>query len=479
MPNEQYEAMGEEGMGKDDGKDKSLSSEQIELQLSETMDEGDIDNIDVEEKIENVDGMYVGDDETELIQQRYENMDDSYGARIENAFKVLRENASNVFNEENLKYYSPKFLFILKKLKNQEYICSHLIYSQFRTLEGIGILKEILDYNGFAQFKISDSTGTWRVDIKDEDMGKPMYALYTGTESREEKETIRNIFNSDWGKLKMPLVEDLKKINANNFLGEVIKTIMITSSGAEGITLKNVQYVHIVEPYWHPVRLEQVIGRAVRICSHQDLPEEYKEVNVYLYLMTFSDKQLNGDPNGKTKKEREPKVSIQLKIKDLSKIDKKTPLTTDESLYEISNIKEEINKNILRAIKEASFDCHIHSKSNSGEQLLCYNISNPSINNYNYQPSYKNEAPDDITKLNKQTVTWRGVEINIQGKKYILKPDFYDETSNRPSKTGEVYDYESYQLALNSSLNVNPVLKGKLVPNPKNRNEIKFERIDM
>ena len=44
---------------------------------------------------------------------------------------------------------------------------------------------------------------------------------------------------------------------------------------------------------------------------------------------------------------------------------------------------------------------------------------------------------------------------------------------------GEIYDYDSYQLALNSSLNVNPVLKGKLVPNPKNRNEIKFERIDM
>lgn len=486
MPNKRTDKINEEGMGKDTdtGADVDASvgketEQQNEIQLSETMDEGDIDNVEVNDKIENVDGMYVGDDETELIRQRYENMDDGYGARIENAFKVLRENAKHVFNMENLKYYSPKFLSILKKLKSQEYIGSHLIYSQFRTLEGVGILKEILDYNGFAQFKISDITGTWRVDIKDEDRDKPMYALYTGTESREEKETIRNIFNSDWGKLKAPLVEDLKKINANNFLGEVIKTIMITSSGAEGITLKNVQYVHIVEPYWHPVRLEQVIGRAVRICSHQDLPEEYKEVNVYLYLMTFSDKQLNGDPNGKTKKEREPKVSIQLKIKDLSKTDKKTPLTTDESLYEISNIKEEINKNILRAIKEASFDCHIHSKSNSAEQLLCYNISKPSINNYNYQPSYTNEATDDITKLNKQTVAWRGVEINIQGKKYILKPDFYDDATNKPSKTGEIYDYDSYQLALNSSLNVNPVLKGKLVPNPKNRNEIKFERIDM
>ena len=63
---------------------------------------------------------------------------------------------------------------------------------------------------------------------------------------------------------------------------------MITSSGAEGITLKNVRYVHIVEPYWHPVRMEQVIGRARRICSHENLLEEEREVKVFLYLMKFT-----------------------------------------------------------------------------------------------------------------------------------------------------------------------------------------------
>ena len=34
---------------------------------------------------------------------------------------------------------------------------------------------------------------------------------------------------------------------------------MITSSGSEGITLRNTRYVHLVEPYWHPVRTDQVI----------------------------------------------------------------------------------------------------------------------------------------------------------------------------------------------------------------------------
>ena len=70
-------------------------------------------------------------------------------------------------------------------------------------------------------------------------------------------------------------------------MGEIIKILMITSSGAEGISLRNTRYVHITEPYWHPVRIEQVIGRARRICSHQDLPPELRPVNVFLYLMRF------------------------------------------------------------------------------------------------------------------------------------------------------------------------------------------------
>lgn len=62
---------------------------------------------------------------------------------------------------------------------------------------------------------------------------------------------------------------------------------MITSSGSEGINLRNTRYVHIMEPYWHPVRTEQVIGRARHICSHTDLPKELQTVVVFIYLMVF------------------------------------------------------------------------------------------------------------------------------------------------------------------------------------------------
>ena len=58
---------------------------------------------------------------------------------------------------------------------------------------------------------------------------------------------------------------------------------MITASGAEGISLKNVRYVHIMEPYWHPVRKDQVIGRARRICSHKDLPFNERNVKIFMH----------------------------------------------------------------------------------------------------------------------------------------------------------------------------------------------------
>ena len=47
--------------------------------------------------------------------------------------------------------------------------------------------------NGYAEFKIKKDPD-WKLDITIEDMGKPKYVLYTGTEDDEEKEIIRNIY---------------------------------------------------------------------------------------------------------------------------------------------------------------------------------------------------------------------------------------------------------------------------------------------
>ena len=345
----------------------------------------------------------------------------AYKDRIQNALKALDQKKEKYLTPEALQVYSPKFLNILENIQDEGHQGIHLIYTQFRALEGIGILKLVLEANGFTQFKIKKTGETWQLAIPEEDMGKPTFALYTGTETPEEKEIIRNVLNNAWKYVPETIVRKLKTIAPNNTMGEIIKVLMITSSGAEGISLKNVRYVHITEPYWHPVRIEQVIGRARRICSHQELPVELRTVTVFLYLMTFSKKQLASDD------------TIELRLHDKSRKDDVTPVSTDETLYEIATAKESIATNILKAVKEASIDCALHLKSNASEKLQCFSFGSNDVGKFAYEPSFAEEQSDAIADKNKKEVTWKAKPLELDGVKYALNP-----------KTNEVYDYDSY-----------------------------------
>ena len=400
------------------------------------------------------DGNLEGDEVIEKI------ADSTYDKRIQSAINYLKEHADEYLSPSGLETYSPKYLHMLENIQEKEHIGLHLVYSQFRTLEGIGIFKMVLEQNGFAQFKIKkNNSGNWELDMDEEDRGKPTFALYTGTESAEEKEVIRNIYNSNWDNIAVSspaLYEELKNTANNNNVGEIIKVLMITASGSEGINLRNTRYVHIMEPYWHPARLEQVIGRARRICSHKDLPEKLQTVEVFLYLMTFTQEQIKSDK------------SIELKLKDLSKkkyklrADKpdeaKIPFTSDETLFEISTIKEEVSNQIITAIKEASIDCATYSKRGSKEQLHCLQFGQVAPSKFSYNPSIGSDETDTVATINKKVIDWRGKEITIKGKKYVYRK-IDDRVKN-------IYDYESYKLALEKP-ELEPVLVGILEINQK------------
>ena len=399
----------------------------------------DEDLLDTGAKLDNIDGKYEAD---ELVDGDRV-VETEYDERIKAALLKLSENKAEFLTGDSLEKCSPKFKTILDNISNPEHIGLHLVYSQFRTLEGIGIFKIVLEANGYTEFKIINSASGWRLDVPIEERRKPMFVLYTGTESAEQKEISRNVFNGDWKYVPYSLAEDLRTISPNNLFGEVIKVFMITASGAEGITLKNTRYVHLMEPYWHPVRTEQVIGRARRICSHQDLPEELKTVEVFLYLMKISRKQLD------------TVATIELKTKDVSKLDSTMPFTSDQALWEIANMKEAVIEKLLDAVKESSIDCSIHSNIGS-ERLNCFSFGTVGSNKIAYSGSYEDENTDDVAKQNIQTVTINLDEIIIQGIKYA-----YDK------KTGNVYDYDGYMLD-------RPVQIGNLV---KTSSGFEFRRI--
>lgn len=364
-----------------------------------------------------------------------------YKERLQNAIDNIEQHSNDFLTPEALQTYSPKFLHILENIKDPEYLGLHLIYSQFRTAEGIGLFSAVLNKNGFARFRIKqDSTGNWKMNIPDEDLGKPTYALYTGTETAEEKEIIRNIYNGDWEYIPTNIANELKKIANNNNMGEIIKVLMITSSGSEGINLKNTRYVHIMEPYWHPVRLEQVIGRARRICSHKALPPALQTVEVFVYLMIFSEAQIKSDD------------AIELKRHDLSKAIPKVPFTSDQYLYEISEIKANLTRQLTDAIKESSFDCYIYSNGN------CMNFGDPTNTKFSYVPDYAEQQSDVSVKANKVKIEWVGKPITLNGVEYVYR--------RISPKILNIYDKASYMQAMENS-GIMPVQIGALEINER------------
>ena len=370
--------------------------------------------------------------------------DATYLERLNSAIEEVRRNAAEFLNKTALETYSPKFLAMLDNIQDPAYPGLHLVYSQFRTLEGIGLFSMVLEQNGFVRFRLRKTTsGGWELDIKESDLGKPTFALYTGTESDEEKKIVLKIYNGFWDDIPTSIATQLRKMALNNNLGEIIKVFMITSSGSEGINLRNTRYVHITEPYWHPVRMEQVIGRARRICSHKDLPIELQSVEVFVYLMTFSKEQIDGDD------------STELKRKDLSKRAPHIPLTSDEALYEISTIKEAINDQLTIAIKEAAIDCAVYSRG-SKEGLNCVSFGEPNNTSYSYNPNMELDQSDIVAAINKDKITWTAVPVTIYGIKYAarkVKETLYN-----------IYDLASYQKAVEAG--GDPILIGTLEVKP-------------
>jgi hypothetical protein len=372
----------------------------------------------------------------------------AYKERLDRAIKNIEEHSNDFLTPEALETYSPKFLHMLENIQDEEHQGLHLVYSQFRTAEGIGLFSLVLEKNGFARFRIKKNHfNVWEIDIPEVDEGKPTYALYTGTETSEEKEIVRHIYNGEWDSIPDSIGNVLKSKYRNNNMGEVIKVFMITSSGSEGINLRNTRFVHIMEPYWHPVRLEQVIGRARRICSHKDLPKALQTVEVFVYLMIFSEAQLKSDE------------AIELKRKDLSKAIPRVPITSDQYLYEISEIKANLTAQLTDAIKESAFDCYIYGNGK------CVNFGNPTNDKFSYVPDYAEQQNDTTVQANKVAIEWAGKPITINGVEYIYR---------RVSKdVMDLYDKEIYKKALEDG-SITPLKVGTYEINERGERVLKL-----
>lgn len=334
------------------------------------------------------------------------NVADEYG----NQMKIMMDKLikSNALDLDNLKKnYSPKFAQILTDV--EESPGSVLIYSSFRTLEGLGILSEVLNRQGYKQILLKKVDNNYLFadsDIFDTKYDNKRYIIFDS--DKEKTKLLMNLFNNDFRNITNEMKKALPP-NPSQLYGNLAKIFCITQSGAEGISLKNVRRVLLVEPFWNNVRIEQVIGRAIRSCSHEALPKSDRNVQVFSYIMKLTPKQIQSD------------YTIERNDKGLS---------TDEHILMTAEKKKTIINKFLNMLKSASFDCVIHSKQNKplANDFKCYSWALGV--NYN-DLAYTNNISDDykimkhknmqVKKVNKGRVVMK------KGKKFIeLENKYYD-----------------------------------------------------
>jgi superfamily II DNA or RNA helicase len=212
--------------------------------------------------------------------------------------RLIKEDGYEAFKgkalKENLQKYSIKFFKMLKNIKKSP--GPVFIYSNFREYGGIESFVKVLTNNGYKNL------------LKDGE-GKNRFAIWSGDEKMNDKEYARDIFN--------------KK---ENYDGSKLKIILGSPAIKEGVSLLRVRQIHIMEPYWNMSRLEQVIGRGIRFCSHKDLPKEDREVTVFVYIAV--------DPAN-------------------------SKLTVDKLILDMAYAKNELTKQFEDVIKESAIDSEL------------------------------------------------------------------------------------------------------------------------
>ena len=332
--------------------------------------------------------------------------------------------------------YSPKFAAILTKIL--EAPGSSLVYSQFLDMEGIGIFSTILDINDFHRIDIEVEEGGQmrfsKVTIANLKKGPTQnrYLTFTGAQTADKwkgSNVIRNmalkVFNARFKEGEgegagsfTELPSEMSKVLVEagfrgNLTGELCRVFCITSAGAEGLSLRNVRRVHIMEPYWNHVRTDQVKGRAVRICSHIDLDYSsdpalnQRTVEVYTYCSVF-DPQALVKPDGSAGFPRIEQMLLNgdgIKPAEAEELGFPVPagakdymITSDEYLYQMSERKKSILQNIQNLMKTNAVDCQINAYENEDEELGCIILpGNPS--QYAFHPDLKKDIAETSTKL--------------------------------------------------------------------------------
>ncbi len=375
--------------------------------------------------------------------QDLKNIGAEYEQRLKTALKTLETDRDKYLGYQNgnknmLTKYSPKYARIVKELlrdRDTKKKGLKFVYTEYKTSEGVGIFSIVLRANGYTPLKVKKVDGEWELDLIKGEEHLPKYAVWQGD---EESDIILSIYNDYFDKLPTKVKKQVEKLGSTNKHAEVLEILMTTKQGAEGLNTRHVRQLHVVEPYWNPVRLDQVIGRAVRIGSHLELPKSERNVDIYIYLSSATNSQLKRNIN----------IANDFKGK-----------TSDEVLFDIAETKRDIMNVMLKMMQESAIDCSLNLVDNqrNDPRIKCLNISSNKKDSYTYAPDIDDELKQQERDTRIKTVKqeFKTIKIPQRNMKVALLGD-------------EIYDLD----AVESGIPGRPI--GKITVNSKGKKAVKF-----
>ena len=204
--------------------------------------------------------------------------------RYSNAY---RKNISKpIFDVENIGVVSTKIKNLLGGLQNSKSKGIIFIYTEFIP-SGILPLSFALEHMGFEKYsgnlldypewkKGEENTKREPIDYE----WNPISSKKKGTFKR-----AKYIVLSGNKGISPNNDEEIKELTSErNKDGENIKIVIGNIVASEGLDLKNIREIHILDPWYHLSRIEQIIGRGIRFCSHTKLEKPERNVTVYMHV---------------------------------------------------------------------------------------------------------------------------------------------------------------------------------------------------
>lgn len=161
---------------------------------------------------------------------------------------------------ENMKEYCPKIKAMIDEIEGN--IGKHIVYSNF-VQSGLRIVEKALRKKGWLSLaEVSKDKSLWQEN--------KVYALWDGSVKDVDKQLIKNVVNS-----------------IDNIEGNKVRVILGSPSVKEGVSFKHIQHMHLLDPVWNQSAKTQIEGRAIRFCSHVDIPKNHstlkRKVDVHIY----------------------------------------------------------------------------------------------------------------------------------------------------------------------------------------------------